>query len=342
MSIKKMLVLVTILIGTILVFTACAGAEGAAGPQGPAGPAGPQGPAGPAGDAAEVSAADLSCTECHNDTSIITGKKAAWEESLHGSGVAFIEEGPRNTCAGCHSGATFSAMIDAGQNFTEDESGDATPTHQDCRTRPQTHTSYPSEDWALETTEPVTQVVSGLTFDGGAGNLCANCHQARRYIEDFASATTAGSYDATIRFNPHLSVQGDILLGSGGAGVEGSPGAHYSMVEDTCVGCHMGEGDNHLMEPQIATCQACHADAENYDINGVQTAVEERLVELQAALQSAGLVDEAGTPVPGTYDEAQATALWNYGVIHEDASHGVHNPSYINALLDASFEALGQ
>jgi hypothetical protein len=46
--------------------------------------------------------------------------------------------------------------------------------------------------------------------------------------------------------------------------------------------------------------------------------------------------------VPGTWDQAQATALWNYGVIHEDASRGVHNPTYVNALLDAAFEALGQ
>jgi hypothetical protein len=29
-------------------------------------------------------------------------------------------------------------------------------------------------------------------------------------------------------------------------------------------------------------------------------------------------------------------------VIHEDASRGVHNPNYVNALLDAAFEALGQ
>jgi hypothetical protein len=284
----------------------------------------------------------VTCTECHNDTSIITGKKAAWEESLHGSGVAFIEEGPRNTCAGCHSGATFSAMVAAGQNFTEVESGDANPTHQDCRTCHQIHTTYTSEDWALETTEPVTQVVSGLTFDGGAGNLCANCHQARRYLANFASSTTEGSYDAVTRFNPHLSVQGDILLGSGGAGVEGQPGAHYSMVENTCVGCHMGEGDSHLMEPQLATCQECHADAESYDVNGAQTAVDERMAELATALQAAGLIDEEGTPVEQTIDEAQATALWNYETIIEDASRGVHNPTYINAMLDAAFEALGQ
>jgi hypothetical protein len=284
----------------------------------------------------------LTCTECHNDTSLITGKRAAWQESLHGSGVAFIEEGPRNTCAGCHSGATFSAMVAAGQNFTEVETGDANPTHQDCRTCHQIHTTYTSEDWALETNEPVTQVVSGLTFDGGAGNLCANCHQARRYIDDFASTTTTGSFDVPVRFNPHLSVQGDILLGSGGAGVEGQPGAHYNMVENTCVGCHMGEGDNHLMEPQLATCQGCHADAESYDVNGMQTAVDARMAELATALQAAGLLDETGTPVEGTYEEAQAIALWNYGTILEDASRGVHNPNYVNALLDAAFEALGQ
>jgi hypothetical protein len=237
-------------------------------------------------------------------------------------------------------------MIAAGQNFTQVEAGDANPTHQDCRTCHQIHVTYTSEDWALETTDPVTMVVSGATFDGGSGNLCANCHQARRYMADFASTTTAGSFESTSpRFNPHLSVQGDMLLGLPGAGVEGQPGAHYSMVENTCVGCHLGEGDNHLFEPQLATCQECHADAENFDINGAQTAVEERLAELETVMLDAGLLTRAedGTVsvVPGTWDEATATALWNYGVIHEDASRGVHNPNYVNALLDASFEALG-
>jgi hypothetical protein len=166
-------------------------------------------------------------------------------------------------------------------------------------------------------------------------------------MADFVDQADATKFTSTSpRFNPHLSVQGDILLGSGGSGVEGQPGAHYNMVENTCVGCHMGAGDNHLMEPQLATCQECHADAENYDINGAQTAVEERLAELETALIGQGLLERAedGTVsvVPGTWDEAQATALWNYGVIHEDASHGVHNPNYVNALLDAAFEAIGQ
>jgi hypothetical protein len=74
--------------------------------------------------------------------------------------------------------------------------------------------------------------------------------------------------------------------------------------------------------------------------------VEERLAELETALLGAGLLTKAedGTVsvVPGTWDQATATALWNYGVIHEDASRGVHNPNYVNALLDAAFAALGQ
>jgi hypothetical protein len=343
MSIKKILVLVGILVAVTVIFTACAGPQGETGPAGPAGPAGPQGPQGPAGEAAEVNVTDLTCTECHNDTSIITGKRAAWEESLHGSGAAFIEEGPRNTCAGCHSGATFSAMIASGQNFTEVESGDANPTHQDCRTCHEIHTTYTSADWALETTDPVTLVVSGEIYDGGTGNLCANCHQARRYLADFESQTTAGSYESTSpRFNPHLSVQSDMLLGLPGAGVESAASIHYTGVENTCVGCHMGENDNHLFEPQLAKCQECHADAEDFDINGALTAVDERMAELRTALQSAGLLDAEGEVIPGTYTAEQATALWNYETIVEDASRGVHNPAYVNAMLDAAFAALGQ
>jgi hypothetical protein len=294
-----------------------------------------------------MSSEDLTCTECHNDTSLITGKKAAWQESLHGAGTAFIEEGGNQNCAFCHSGGTFSTSVAEGKNFTEVESGDANPTHQDCRTCHQIHTTYTSEDWALETSEPVTQVISGLTYDGGSGNLCANCHQARRYMANFVDQADATKFTATSpRFNPHLSVQSDFLLGSGGEGVEGKPGAHYEMVENTCAGCHMGPNDNHLFEPQLAKCQECHADAENYDINGAQTAVEERLAELETALLAKGLLTKAedGTVsvVPGTWDQATATALWNYGAIHEDASRGVHNPNYVNALLDAAFEAIGQ
>jgi hypothetical protein len=77
--------------------------------------------------------------------------------------------------------------VAAGQNFSQVEIGDANPTHQDCRTCHQIHTTYTGADWALETDAPVVMVTSGATFDGGSGNLCANCHQARRYLAGFAA-----------------------------------------------------------------------------------------------------------------------------------------------------------
>jgi hypothetical protein len=110
------------------------------------------------------------------------------------------------------------------------------------------------------------------------------------------------------------------------------------MVENTCVGCHLG---SHAFEASVASCTACHADAENFDVNGAQTEVQAMLDELQEALVAKGLLDEEGEPVVGVYPAAEASALWNWIYIaHEDGSLGVHNSAYTKALLEASLAAL--
>jgi len=338
MSTKKMLVLLGTLIVAAVVISSCASA-GEPGPQGPAGPAGPAGPQGEAGVSAM--ATDLSCTECHNDTAIITGKKAPWSTSVHGSGTAAEYAGGRDGCTGCHSGASFSKMVAAGQTPATYDGTAADVTHQDCRTCHQIHTTYTGEDWALETTAAVELYAfeGGLTFDGGEGNLCALCHQPRRA---FAAVDGVVDWNST-HFGPHHGPQSAILLGQGGAGVEGKPAAHYSMTENSCVTCHLGENQNHTFLPTVAACQECHSDAENFDVNGFQTEVEEKLAELKAALVAEGMLTEDGTSVVGVYDEAKAAALWNYITIEEeDKSMGVHNPGYIMDLLDYSLEVMGK
>jgi len=158
----------------------CAGAEGPAGPAGPQGPPGPEGPQGSAGVSGEVAVGDLSCAECHTDTTLLTGKQTAWSESLHGTGEAYVR-GSSASCVGCHSGGGFSEMVAAGLNPGSMEAGDPNPTRQDCRTCHQIHMSYTGADWALTTTDPVDlYAFEGTTYDGGAGNLCVNCHQPRR------------------------------------------------------------------------------------------------------------------------------------------------------------------
>lgn len=335
MSTKKMLTLLGTLIVAAVLISACATA-GEPGPQGPAGPAGPAGPQGEPG--APAMASDLTCTECHNDTAIITGKKAPWETSVHGAGTAAEYAGGRDGCTGCHSGASFSKMIAAGQTPATYDGTAADVTHQDCRTCHQIHTTYTGEDWALETNAPVElYAFEGVTFDGGEGNLCAVCHEPRRA---FAAVDGMVDWNST-HYGPHHGPQSAILLGQGGAGVEGKPAAHYSMAENTCVTCHLGENQNHTFLPTIAACQECHTDAENFDINGVQTEVKEKLEELHGLLVAKGMLTEDGTSIVGVYPEAEAAALWNYITIaEEDKSMGVHNPSYILDLLDYSIEVL--
>ena len=281
---------------------------------------------------------DLTCTVCHNDTTVITGKETAWSESVHGTGTAYVR-GTSADCAGCHSGGGFSAMVAAGLTPDKVEAGDPNPTRQDCRACHNIHTTYTADDWSLETTAPVTlYAFEGVTYDGGKGNLCANCHQPRRAFA--ADENGMVNVDST-HWGPHHGPQTATLLGVGGAGdVEGTRSPHAMAVADTCVTCHL-YNDNHSFEPNVAVCQQCHSDAENFDIEGVQTQVDGLVAELKDALIAKGLLDEEGEPVVGEYPEAEAGALWNYiWVAVEDKSHGVHNPSYTIALLQASIDAL--
>lgn len=339
MKSKKLFFSLLVLIAIILV--GCAGPQGEQGDPGPAGPAGPPGPKGDPGESAELMMADLTCTECHVDTSLITGKHTAWSESVHGSGGAYVR-GTSASCAGCHSGEGFSDRIAAGLDVDEVEAGDPNPTRQDCRTCHQIHTTYTGTDWALETTDVVDlYAIEGATFDGGKGNLCANCHQPRR---DFPVAEDGMITGISSHWGPHHGPQSSMLLGVAGAGVDGSPSAHYMLVEDTCVTCHLGENDSHTFEPSVEACQACHSGAEDFDINGVQTEIAAMVDELGELLVEAGVLSENSDDGHPTVEEAPegiATALYNWiYVAHEDKSMGVHNSAYAKALLEAGLAAM--
>jgi hypothetical protein len=336
---SRKLIVIGLLGLAALVLAACAGPAGESGPAGPAGPPGPQGPQGPAGEA--PTADELSCTGCHNSSTQLTGKATAWSESHHGIGEAYVR-GTSSDCAGCHSGGGFSEMVAAGLNPGSVEAGDPNPTRQDCRACHQIHETFTAADWALETTDPVElYAFEGVTYEGGEGNLCANCHQPRRQID----AAVDGQIEITsTHWGPHHGPQSAMLMGLAGAGdVEGSPSAHYQTVENTCVACHLGENDSHTFEPDVAACQACHSGAEDFDINDTQTEVQALLDELEDGLVARGWLDEEGHPAVTSVPEAEAAALWNWIYIaHEDKSLGVHNPAYTRALLEAGLEALGQ
>ena len=301
------------------------------------GKAGPAGPAGPLADAS-----GLTCTACHESGNLITAKQAAWSESGHGTGTAY-SRGSSASCAGCHSGAAAEARITAGMGPNEVTAGDPSPTRQDCRTCHKIHTTFTEADFALTSTAavPLYAIAAGATYDGGAGNLCVECHQPRR---EFPAAVDGVITGITSHWGPHHGPQSAMLLGVAGAGVTGSSSTHYRIVEDTCVLCHMGEDKDHHYEAEVANCVACHADADNFDINGVQTEVEAMVDELGEKLLAAGLINENsadGHAIVTEAPEAQATALYNWiYVSHEDGSKGVHNPDYTKALLQKGLDEM--
>ncbi len=344
---RRTLILGVALIGAAIALAACA-AEGSPGPAGPAGPAGPPGPA--------ASAADLTCTECHNDTTLIVSKEAQFRESsVHGTGESFIR-GEGTDCAGCHGTEGAKARINAGLP-PHDPSvvGVTNVSPFDCRTCHNIHMTYTSDDWALTGGEAAVVLErTGGTFDGGAGNLCANCHQVRNPAPTAAGGNVAVT---SARFGPHYGIPAPMLLGEGGLGVSGKPSTHYTTVDDTCVACHMGEEFNHTYEPDVARCQACHADAENFDMNGVQTEVTAMVDELHAIFVDKkllnpetdlwGIYDPAtgkwsnpSADAPLTVTEAVANAMWNYKFVVYDKSMGVHNSAYTKALLASALEAM--
>jgi len=299
---------------------------------GDTGPVGPEGPEGPAGT--------LSCEGCHNETNLITAKQAQWEESVHGTGEAYLR-GTSASCAGCHSGYGFVEMIEAGLNPGSVTEGDPAPTRQDCRACHMIHETYSMDDFALKTTAPVAlYAISGVTYDGGEGNLCANCHQPRRDFPEAVNDTISG---ISSHWGPHHGPQSAMLLGVAGGGVTGSPGPHY-YVSDTCVQCHLGDTMSHTFEPDVANCKVCHDDLTTFDYHGVQTEIQGLTDQLGELLLAAGLINENspdGHPTVSQAQADQATALWNWiYVAHEDKSIGVHNPDFAKALLQKGIDLM--
>lgn len=284
----------------------------------------------------------VTCGQCHDSSDLISGKQTQWAESAHGSGDAY-GRGTRSSCAGCHSGSAFVEMLMAGLNPGSVEEGDPDPTRQDCRTCHKIHETYSEADWELRTEAPVAlYAVPGVTFDGGHGNFCVNCHQPRRIIPEPENGIISG---ITTHWGPHHGPQSAMMLGVAGAGVTGSPSGHYGGVENTCVQCHMGAEENHTFEPELETCQRCHPDATDFDIGDVQSDITALADQLGDELVNRGLINENtenGHPTVTSAPEDEAIALWNWlYVAHEDQSLGVHNPGYARALLEEGLSRLG-
>jgi|GEM_PF-1220645 len=208
---------------------------------------------------------------------------------------------------------------------------------------------------------------SPVISDGGVGKLCMHCHHARNAPEAHIPA-------GNDHFGPHASPQADMMNGSTGyhavaaAGFQWASPSHL-LVQNSCKTCHLptaeyGAGPGgaastgHEFIPKVAACEPCHGVIASFrdipasgdfdgngTIEGLQDEVEGLLHLLEEALVADGLDTTGVGTTDALGDTARSTLLqreagWNWVLIEEDKSLGIHNPDYAVQLLQQSYQHL--
>jgi len=253
------------------------------------------------------------CASCHGEP-LRHARYQQWQESGHGNYELAIDEGMRSFCAGCHTGNGFLAWL---PNLT-----DADPAND---------TADPAVTWTKDEIHPQTCVVChdphdiGTTtgvgtdakmriqgdtpmlkggykvFSAGKGAICMTCHNGRRGLRNDALWPTVTDRDRA----PHEGPQADMLMGQNAYFVEVGLRGPHSLIEDTCVTCHMEltpppaelsynlTGTNHTFMASDTVCANCHGE---FTAQNVEQSVDATSDALKSALESA-IHDEIGMQI---------------------------------------------
>jgi hypothetical protein len=296
------------------------------------------------------------CAKCH-DSGTHHFRPMQWKLSGH-SRQPIVE---RSGCANCHSGIGFvdklSGMVDSLVTRDYQPIG--------CTTCHDPHDD--TNPYQLRTVAPY-MLLDSTVVDYGNGNLCVNCHHARRI------GTPAQIAGRNPRLNPHGSPQGDMLAGKNaftyGQQIRSTP--HAGSIENVCVGCHMaptpedannqatylklGDHTFHVKtetgEEQIETCQECHEgvqsfdaimprDNEDWDSDGTRESVTAEIAGLMERIDDMLPPAGPGFTFDTTWTDIQRMAAFNYNFVLNDGSRGLHNPKYAKGILQAALAGLG-
>jgi nitrate/TMAO reductase-like tetraheme cytochrome c subunit len=220
-----------------------------------------------------------------------------------------------------------------------------------CTTCHGSHKSFDFEndgnDFALRGLDPITLITDGTVIDfGNKSNVCVSCHQPRRLPPTDPNGT-GSFFISSSHWGPHHGPQATLYEGIQGAEVSGS--VAYPAVassthrqEASCTSCHMtpateGESPSHAMIPSENACISCHSSVPT-EVVGLEADMNTlgQLLEAAGALHFDG---EEWHPVKGSVSIQVAKAAWNFLLVYEDMSKGVHNPAYAKALISNSIES---
>jgi hypothetical protein len=297
------------------------------------------------------------CFECHSDqnTELIAAEQQ-WSNSRHASGSNIDRSYP--PCANCHTSEGFVAKVSGGSSGTVDN-----PTVIHCFT---CHAPHTRGDLSLRVTS-TQSLADGTMFDLGSANICSACHQARRNVNTYVAQDTV---ELSEHWGPHHSPQSDMVVATNGyqyswfdyersnahrgGTVDGCLDCHYKTTENNILGGHSFNMTFTILEeggPEESEntngCNVtdCHdGDVDDFDHEDWQTDTEQLVDSLQTILFTAGLIDDEGHPLDDVFVASlsepgdSAGAVWNYLIVHEDRSHGIHNPKYTRGLLESAIQ----
>ncbi len=310
-----------------------------------------------------VTLATENCAWCHDGGHHVFPSQ--WRTSAH---ATFAHGMTRASCAQCHNGAGFVEYIESGkQPIAQDLSKVVPITCAVC------HDPHSVENPHQLRTMDVT-LSNGETVEGGGnGTICMNCHKAR---EDAVEYTNDYLNNLSTHYGPHHGPQADILSAKNavtfGQNIPSSP--HLAATGDACVTCHMYPGTldpygdiilvgshtfsmSHDSVDNVQACSPCHGNIGNsfsdkkYYVNGNADLDGDGTANgLQIEVQ--GLLNQLKTMLPqdangnvtikdSSVTLAQAQAAYDYLMVLEDRSYGIHNPAFVYGILKASIEALG-
>jgi hypothetical protein len=263
-----------------------------------------------------------SCQACHTSEGFVRANDPAFADYEFGEQVSFIG---CVTCHDPHQGETDGGNIHQLRNLSPVEVAYAPGTAPG---------------------EPSVPRMEGY----GTGQLCAQCHHARRSTSNVEGQIA----DGYAHFGPHGSPQMDMFIGAGcfeipGFTYDGSH-VHQTAVTDACVKCHMvretflhgeiTEHAFHTFQPDPGNCVDCHGTLPDFDYNGVQTEITGQMDTLAQALGYTDLADflanwDSQDPSVLVWQREAAYALV---FVNNDGSLGVHNPKYTRDLLQNAID----
>lgn len=284
------------------------------------------------------------CGQCHKQF-------AQWQHSRHSDPLAFghaeISKVLTRSCYKCHYTDGFIGSVESTGSKVAKEAPADTP-NVSCDVCHDPHVQSDSNPFGIRT--------------GSGENLCNTCHEKK-----WQNATYTGGGDKignAVHFADYSAYQGD---GNPHAMPKGCVFCHMAreigQIDDHGVaklGSHtlrMREaGADGILETaddilNIGVCQGCHAGLKTFDRNGVMTRIKKKLGTLESLLKTSNhgylppfqpgkcsTCHKGGTLpfIEETKKETLNKAYINYKLVLHDRSFGIHNPGYIERLLDDS------